>query len=335
MTRSRGPDRSVCAWAMRGPITAISALRAPSEDETRQIKALRLMGRARPEMEESVFSLPGGAKAVLHYPDVAEPAMPFTVKLDVTAAGSFLLVVDGQAMPIKPGTPLPVVLGGAEGSKELLLTRDGQKIGTAAVSLQAGTFFDAGPYTELFRRLQATIAGDRSIHPYRGGHIACNPTWVRDHVHEMKGYKFWEQDLTSYIDTLLSLQHPEGFFYEMLMPPENEHLTFVKPKHRLVDAENHIGWVPLGIGGRRRIPDGRRGVDHLAGHRRSAGNGSPAAAPGAGFELLFHRSHAMGREAWCAEASLHARHVGFHLWQVAQQPADRSRHADGHHARGQ
>ena len=221
------------------------ALRAPSEDETRQIKALRLMGRARPEMEESVFSLPGGAKAVLHYPDVAEPAMPFTVKLDVTAAGSFLLVVDGQAMPIKPGTPLPVVLGGAEGSKELLLTRDGQKIGTAAVSLQAGTFFDAGPYTELFRRLQATIAGDRSIHPYRGGHIACNPTWVRDHVHEMKGYKFWEQDLTSYIDTLLSLQHPEGFFYEMLMPPENEHLTFVKPKHRLVDAENHIGWVRL------------------------------------------------------------------------------------------
>ena len=61
----------------------------------------------------------------------------------------------------------------------------------------------------------------------------------------MKGYKFWEQDLTSYIDTLLSLQHPEGFFYEMLMPPENEHLTFVKPKHRLVDRDNHIGWVRL------------------------------------------------------------------------------------------
>jgi hypothetical protein len=220
-------------------------LRAPREDEIRQVRAIRLMGRAKPEMRESVFSLPDGARAVLHYPDVAEPALPFAVTLDTSAAGSFVLVADGQTLPIKPGTPVQVVLGGSPGPKELQLARDGQKIGTAAVSLQAETFFEAGSFTELFRRLQATIISDRAIHAYRGGHLQTNPTWVRDHVHEMKGYKFWEQDLTSYVDALLALQHPEGFFYEMLMPPENEHLTFVKPKHRLVDRENHIGWVRL------------------------------------------------------------------------------------------
>jgi hypothetical protein len=206
---------------------------------------IRLGGRPKPEMRESVFSLPDGAKAVLHHPDLAEPAVPFNVTLDTAAAGSFVLTTAGQSLPIKPGVPVPVVLGGPQGPKQLRLTRGGQQIGTATVALQADTYFEAGPYTDLFRRLRATIAGDRSIHAYRGGHIQCNPTWVRDHVHEMKGYKFWEQDLTSYIDTLLALQHPEGFFYEMLMPPENEHLTFVKPKHRLVDRDNHIGWVRL------------------------------------------------------------------------------------------
>ena len=203
------------------------------------------IGRAKPEMGESVFSLPGGAKAVLCHPDVAEPAVPFAVTLDTSAAGSFVLVADRQTRPIKPVEPVEVFLGGPLGPKELLLTRDGQKIGSATVSLQADTFFEAGPYTDLFRLLRATISGDRSVHAYRGGRLQTNPTWVRDHVHEMKGYKFWEQDLTSYVDALLALQHPEGFFYEMLMPPENEHLTYVKPKHRLVDRENHIGWVRL------------------------------------------------------------------------------------------
>jgi hypothetical protein len=221
------------------------ALRTPSEDEIRQVRGLRLPDRAKPEMRESVFSLPDGARAVLHHPDIAEPAMPFAVTLDTSAVGSFVLVADGQTLPIKPGMPVQVGLGGPQGPKELLLVRDGRKIGVAAISLQADTFFEAGPYTDLFHRLWITISGDRAVLPYRGGHIQTNPTWVRDHVHEMKGYKFWEQDLTSYIDALLALQHPDGFFYEILTFPENEHLTFVKPKHRLVDRENHIGWVRL------------------------------------------------------------------------------------------
>ena len=138
--------------------------------------------------------------------------MPFAVTLDTSAAGSFVLVADGQTLPIKPGEPVEVVLGGQQGPKKLLLTRDAEKIGTATVSLQADTFFQAGPYTDLFRLLRATIAGDRSVHAYRGGRLQTNPTWVRDHVHEMKGYKFWEQDLTSYVDGASGLAASGGLF---------------------------------------------------------------------------------------------------------------------------
>ena len=116
--------------------------------------AIRLGGRPKPEMRESVFSLPDGAKAVLHHPDLAEPAVPFNVTLDTAAAGSFVLTTAGQSLPIKPGVPVPVVLGGPQGPKQLRLTRGGQQIGTATVALQADTYFEAGPYTDLFRRLR-------------------------------------------------------------------------------------------------------------------------------------------------------------------------------------
>src|ERR1017187_8299709 len=63
------------------------------------------------------------------------------------------------------------------------------------------TYFDAGPFTSLFDLLERTVRKDRVEHLYQGKVIHTNPTWVRDHIHEMKGYKFWESDLSTFIDT--------------------------------------------------------------------------------------------------------------------------------------
>jgi hypothetical protein len=72
-----------------------------------------------------------------------------------------------------------------------------------------------------------------------------NPTWLRDHIHEMKGYKWWEEDVRSALDHFLRIQHPEGFFYEMIIPPTDPHTTFVEPKHLITDEKNNLAYVRL------------------------------------------------------------------------------------------
>ncbi|MGB9625800.1 MAG: hypothetical protein ACPMAQ_13165 [Phycisphaerae bacterium] len=95
----------------------------------------------------------------------------------------------------------------------------------------------------LFRRLREIVAADQRVFRLEGGEVRTNPDWVRDHVHEMKAYKFWATDLTSYLDLLLRHQMPCGAFHEMIMRQSNEHATFVRPEfvHRNPrDGYNYI-----------------------------------------------------------------------------------------------
>ncbi len=134
-------------------------------------------------------------------------------------------------------------LPGSSAPSGRLIWKDGA-VKTADGTAPA-TYFDAGRFTSLFDQLQRTVRKDRTEHLYQGKVIHTNPAWVRDNIHEMKGYKFWESDLSTYVDTLISLQQPEGFFYEILTDPGNMHLTFVTEKFRRVDAADNIGWVRL------------------------------------------------------------------------------------------
>jgi len=39
-------------------------------------------------------------------------------------------------------------------------------------------------------------------------------SWIRDHVQTMKAYKYWEKDLSSYLDFFLGRQTPKGMYYD-------------------------------------------------------------------------------------------------------------------------
>ena len=39
-------------------------------------------------------------------------------------------------------------------------------------------------------------------------------SWIRDHVHTMKAYKYWERDLSSYLDFFLGRQTPKGMYFD-------------------------------------------------------------------------------------------------------------------------
>ena len=61
---------------------------------------------------------------------------------------------------------------------------------------------DAG-INAFMKKLCATVQKDRYMFFADGvPHVAC-PSWVRDHIHEMKGYRHWETDLKSFIDFLI------------------------------------------------------------------------------------------------------------------------------------
>lgn len=39
-------------------------------------------------------------------------------------------------------------------------------------------------------------------------------SWVRDHIHTMKAYKYWEKDMASYIDFFMGRQTPKGMYFD-------------------------------------------------------------------------------------------------------------------------
>lgn len=75
-------------------------------------------------------------------------------------------------------------------------------------------------------------------------HVAC-PSWVRDHVHEMKAYRHWETDMKSFIDFLIRHQTPEGFFYEIVADIADSHATFVNEDCVFFDRANNLVFIRL------------------------------------------------------------------------------------------
>jgi len=39
-------------------------------------------------------------------------------------------------------------------------------------------------------------------------------SWIRDHIHTMKAYKYWEKDLGSYLDFFLGRQTSKGMYFD-------------------------------------------------------------------------------------------------------------------------
>lgn len=198
-----------------------------------------------PEVQRSTFQLADGSEVVVSHPDVVQPLIPFDVVLDTADAGMHAVVAGPLKLPLEPSVPTRVYVAGAEGEHTIEVLCDGEPVGTFNVTLMAETTFDAEPYAALFDTLCRCVRQERDVWTRDGHAIATNPTWVRDHIHEMKAYKYWEDDLSSFVDALLELQHAEGFFYEILGRAGHDHQTFVSEKHVLVEPEKDLCWIRL------------------------------------------------------------------------------------------
>ena len=73
----------------------------------------------------------------------------------------------------------------------------------SGIKISAQTVFspDAGLYTTLLNDLKTDLYSGKRVEKVSldGKERLMFVTWVRDHIHTMKAYKYWEKDLASYI----------------------------------------------------------------------------------------------------------------------------------------
>jgi len=105
----------------------------------------------------------------------------------------------------------------------------------AGQSTSARSGFDAPGFEGLFDKLHDTISRHRQAWHHRGKMFHLNHPWIRDNIHMMKGYKYWDEDPGSFVDVLLELQHADGFFYEIVGRSNHDHLPLVGEKHKRIE----------------------------------------------------------------------------------------------------
>jgi|GEM_PF-266895 len=172
----------------------------------------------------------------------ADAQAPFaTVALSITAGGysgpAELRVFDGAGRPearmaisVSDGAAsVALTAGGALGPHPAILLIGGQLAGitSAAYLLDTRTSIVTGQprYDDLVARLRTMISQDARdyvidayrLHGYRSPD--SDLLWLRDHVYQALGYRYFERDMTSLLDYFRRAQRPDGSFDDYVANP--------------------------------------------------------------------------------------------------------------------
>jgi hypothetical protein len=85
---------------------------------------------------------------------------------------------------------------------------------------------DAGKYNQLLSDLKSNLYKNESLRKIEldGEQRQMFITWVRDHIHTMKAYKYWEKDMGSYIAFFMGRANPKGMYFDYSMSYKNENV---------------------------------------------------------------------------------------------------------------
>jgi hypothetical protein len=165
-------------------------------------------------------------------PGYAGPAQVRLYDAAMRPAGAAeLQVADGRGaaelLPrgrLGPQWALVVIAGQVAGARSALFTLD------AATELRTGDAQLDG----LYPRIREFMAKDtvtyqldgRTVHGYRS---PDNPLlWLRDHVYQGRGFRYFERDVTSLLDAFRAAQLPDGSFPDVIDYPERFVTAFRK-----------------------------------------------------------------------------------------------------------
>ena len=98
---------------------------------------------------------------------------------------------------------------------------------------------------EFLHKLRINLYAGRTLVFVANRVIMCNKNWIRDHVHVMKGIKYFEHDLSGFLDFILDTQRADGQFYEMIKQQDDGHWKFVDEDCRIFYPEDRLTLVRL------------------------------------------------------------------------------------------
>jgi len=85
-------------------------------------------------------------------------------------------------------------------------------------NIKAQTNFDEGSgiYNTMLNDLKKSMYENSRVKKVTldGKERTMFVSWIRDHVQTMKAYKYWEKDLSSYLDFFMGRQTPKGMFFD-------------------------------------------------------------------------------------------------------------------------
>ncbi|MFO7958939.1 MAG: hypothetical protein R6X33_17780 [Candidatus Brocadiia bacterium] len=173
-------------------------------------------------------------KIELRFTDVLEaPELPHLKPLDTVAVagtaptGCRLELVDGNGSayagrPVVGAFSAELPVGGALGEQAVVLTGpDGAELARLPFRLDAETEVncEGGPYDDVWQAMEAFIKPRHRERTLGGKQVTIYVPWVRDDVHVMKAFKYWEPEVGSFEEHMLDIQTPEGIVYDYIMDP--------------------------------------------------------------------------------------------------------------------
>lgn len=93
-------------------------------------------------------------------------------------------------------------------------------VGSSALALRAETSIQTGQprFDQMLPMIRHFMAQDTSTYVFDGHRVHgyrspdSNLLWLRDHVHQSKGFAYWEPDMTSLLDQFRRFQYTDGYF---------------------------------------------------------------------------------------------------------------------------
>lgn len=98
---------------------------------------------------------------------------------------------------------------------------------------------------KFIKKLRDTVQADRRVFFMDGKTITCSSNWIRDHVQQMKGWKFWECRPADFLDVIIGSQRADGQFFELVKQWDDWHWTYVAPDCVRLFPDDHVALVRL------------------------------------------------------------------------------------------
>jgi hypothetical protein len=114
-----------------------------------------------------------------------------------------------------------MTVGGALGNHRATLVNDEEGLladTTFRVDARTGIECNTGRFGDMWLRLESMIRRTRTMYVLHGEPMTFYVPWVRDDVHVMKAFKYWEPDAGSLPEHFLKLQRPDGMIFDYIRP---------------------------------------------------------------------------------------------------------------------